>query len=146
MGKHMRSSVVMLILLAFCSTLLVQAQMQSVGGDFGRSWLDKYGGKPIPSDNANSLWAWGGAPKGYMVVGSQLYPNVNAEQWFYPGFLSNSTPILLNGSSSINSQNSMPTDFLSPDFVYYDPWTLAQITERPVVVRYPVIQQGSTLL
>lgn len=62
----------MLLLLAFCNTLFVQAQMQSVGGDFGRSWLDKYAGNPTTSDNVNNLWGWGGAPKGYIVVGSQL--------------------------------------------------------------------------
>jgi hypothetical protein len=142
----MKLSLVMLIFLAFCSALLVQAKMQNVGGDFGRSWLEKNAAKSITSYNDSNLWAWGGTPKGYSVIGSQLYPIIAPEQWFYPGFLSNSTPISLNGSSSINGQNSMPIDFLSHDFIYYDPWTLAQMTERPVVARYPLIHRGSTLL
>jgi hypothetical protein len=107
-----------------------------VGGDFGTSWLNKFGHVQTKQESSGSLWNWGTAPKGYMVMNGQLYPEIQPPEIVYPWFMTNTTPITINGSTTMNYRYYMPQDFLTPDFVN-DPWTLAQILERPVIVRYP---------
>jgi hypothetical protein len=59
--------------------------------------------------------------------------------------MSNTTPILINGTALLKNPSYIPPDFMSPDFAN-DPWYLAQIEERPVVVVYPAPVGRSTLL
>jgi hypothetical protein len=50
---------------------------QSVGGDFGKTWLSNFDAanpKPV-ENNSNSLWSWGSAPKGSMIFNGQLEPD-----------------------------------------------------------------------
>jgi len=100
---------------------------QSVGEDFGTSWLEKYGTKPISTmEIANGLWNWGAAPKGFGLHNGILYPPGTEPQWYYPTSYSDYTPIILNRTDlSINpSLNSLNVD----------PWLLAQLSGRPVVL------------
>jgi len=130
----------------FCSLCLGAAQMQNVGGEFGRSWLTQHGNKFVSADtnNSNDLWNWGGKPRGYDVYNGQLYPMLALPEYYYPLFMSNTTPILINATPSINNRNMLPVDFMSPELMG-DPWFLAQVTGQPVMVIYPANSQGSTL-
>ncbi len=101
---------------------------QNFGGDFGRSWLQQHGAMPSTANANNSLWNWGSAPKGYTVSNGNLYSTVYGPEWYYPDFMTNSTPIVINGTS-VNNAN-----YISPNFMYEDPWILAQITGQPVIV------------
>jgi hypothetical protein len=129
----MRTLMMALLALAIC-LVPAAAQVQSVGEDFGRSWLEKYGKKQVTSEGPENLWSWGGAPKGYAVSGGKLYPYSSLDQWYYPNFMASPSPIIINRTQVINDQNYISPDFLSPDFIS-DPWLLAQITGRPVVIR-----------
>jgi hypothetical protein len=52
---------------------------QSVSGDFARSWLnDLQAEKAKPTEEKDgSLWAWGGAPRGRIIVDGTLFPLPN---------------------------------------------------------------------
>lgn len=141
----MRILLILLIALALCS--LSFAMTQDVGGDFGHSWLIKYSNK-FASDKdskTNDLWNWGGKPRGYDVFNGKLYPMLAPAEWYYPAFTNNTTPIIMNGTALLNDRSLMPIDYLFPDFAN-DPWSIAQTTERPVMVRYPAGSGSNTLL
>ncbi|HWQ18247.1 MAG TPA: hypothetical protein VN455_00595 [Methanotrichaceae archaeon] len=132
----MRSMLIPLTLvLAVLGCGLAASQIQAVGGDFGKSWIGMNSNKFPTSDTQNSLWNWGGSPKGYERVGSTIQPVLAPSQVYYPSFMSNTTPVVVNGTTSWNN-NYMSPDFYSPDFVD-NPWMLAEILERPVIVKYP---------
>jgi hypothetical protein len=63
------------IFLAVCNAQ-PQSHAQNVGGDYGRSWLNASSGQspssPGASSSGNSLWNWGGAPKGRIAVNGKL--------------------------------------------------------------------------
>jgi len=105
---------------AFCSS-----SIQSVGGDFGRSWLEN-----LPEDESTSalpsgdLWSWGGMPVGKEIVDGQLVDSVhegmvviNGTDWM--GTVPQGTPLYLNNTSN-NSES------LTPFFLSDDPWIRAQ--------------------
>ena len=132
-------------------------QMQSVSGDFGKTWLSQNANKfaAAPStNNGNDLWNWGSKPQGYEVVNGQISPIIAPTQTIYPAFMTNTTPIVVNGTSwgrsNYISPDSTTPNFISPYYAFpdyiSDPWFLAQIMERPVIVRYPANTKGSRLL
>jgi hypothetical protein len=110
--------------------------MQDVGAEFGTSWLETYGTKPVSTlEIQKNLWDWGNAPKGYKVHNGVLYPPGFEPQWYYPSFLANNSPIILN--NTIASNYLMPSS-QSPNSLYTDPWLLSQLSGRPVaMVRVP---------
>ncbi len=137
----MRLLLILLIALTMCSLSLAMPMAQNVGGDYGKSWLTKNSDKFDSSSgndakNTNDLWTWGGKPQGYEVFNGKLYSLLAPTDWYYPAFTSNTTPIVVNGTALIKNRNSLPLDYLFPDFTS-DPWSLAQQTERPVMVIYP---------
>ncbi len=100
---------------------------QSVGEDFGTSWLENYGSKPISTmEIANNLWSWGSAPKGFALHNGTLYPPGTEPQWYYPNSYSDFSPIIINrtASSTFSPQSSLNVD----------PWLLSQLSGRPVVL------------
>jgi hypothetical protein len=106
---------------------------QSVGEDFGQTWLEQYGTQPASTvETHNNLWNWGQAPKGYSVLNGTLYPPGYLPQWYYPSIYSTDyNPIVLNDSVAGNYLTpSQSTSTLS----YVDPWLLAQLTGRPVQI------------
>ncbi len=146
----MKTLLIMLIAMILCSLSLALPQMdsmQNVGGDFGKSWLTQYSDKFVISsvNNSNDLWKWGGKPLGYEVFQGRLYPLLAPTEYYYPGFIANTTPIYLNGTALMRNQQLMYVDFMSPSFVS-DPWLMAQMTERPVVIVYPSEDKKHTLL
>ncbi len=151
MGLNMNALSIVILALALSiasdSLCLAAPQMQSVGGEFGQSWLTQYSNKFVTSstNNTNDLWRWGGKPRGYDVFSGKLYPILAPSEFYYPGFLTNETPIVVNGTALMRNQQSLYLDFMSQEF-WSDPWLLAQMTERPVVVVYPAEDGGSTLL
>jgi hypothetical protein len=122
----------------------IGSRYQDVGGDFGLSWLAKYGHTDAANntDKTDNLWDWGGKPKGYEVFNGTLYPLTDQTVWFYPAFMSDELPVIINGTALRYGRN-MPADFLIP---YYtsDPWLLAQLLERPVAVAYAGKNDGSS--
>jgi len=98
---------------------------QSVGEDFGTSWLDKHGTQPISTlEIANNLWNWGAAPKGFALHNGTLYPPGTEPQWYYPTSYTDFTPIIINRTDS--------GKFQAPTSLDVDPWLLAQLSGRPV--------------
>jgi hypothetical protein len=127
--------------MVFESSGIGAAQMQDVGEDFGKVWLEQYGNK-FPSADANKsqdLWSWGGQPRGYGIFKGELYPMLAAPEYYYPLIDGNATPIIINGTAA-NPVNYMTSEFMT------DPWFLAQITGQPVIVVHPGTDRGSTLL
>ena len=65
------------IFLAVCCAQS-QGYAQSVGGDYGRTWLNNFNTqytKPVVDNsysNGNDLWNWGSAPKGRVAVNGKL--------------------------------------------------------------------------
>ena len=63
--------ILLILLMAFCLAASAQVVsgaeiIQSVGGDFGRTWLNNYEAqnpKPTAQDSESNLSSWGGAPK-----------------------------------------------------------------------------------
>lgn len=99
---------------------------EDVGGDYGSSWLEKYGTMPVSTlETPNALWNWGSAPKGFVLRNGTLYPPGTAPQWYYPTSITDYSPIVINQTDLSNS----------PELgIFYmtDPWLLAQLTGRPV--------------
>jgi hypothetical protein len=118
--------------------------MQIVGEDFGKMWLEKYSDNPDSSDERNDLWSWGVIPRGYQVERGQLYPVLASTEWYFPLFPTNSTPLYLNGTAINRNRNYISQDFISPDSIG-DPWFLAQLLGRTVVIFYPSDNRASKL-
>jgi hypothetical protein len=135
---------------SLCSLSNALSPMQNVGEDYGRTWLTQYSNKFVTtsSNNTNDLWKWGGEPRGYEVFQGRLYPLLSPAELYYPGFITNSTPIFLNGTAYMRDQRYMYLNYIppytSPNSVT-DPWLLAQMTDRPIVVVYPAEDGRSTL-
>lgn len=141
--------VIIAVGLFICGHSPADSRMKNVGEDFGKSWLaqnsNKYAASASPSNGSKDLWAWGGKPLGYEIIKGEIYPQIAPTELYYPMFMSNSTPILINGTRLIQNSNYVPPEFALNGFVN-DPWYLAQLTERPVVVAYPAAGRASTLL
>jgi hypothetical protein len=113
---------------------------QSVGGDFGRSWVNNFmaQNQPAPEQNLKKdLWSWGGAPKGSTLIGGKLVPNANktstvnvSANWL--GDTSMEKPIVLNSTTPYGNYGTTGAP-LTPSFLSDDPWVLAQQLGRPVV-------------
>lgn len=129
----MRNWQISIVFIAMISAGAAIYDANYVGGNFGKSWLEQHGAHSFVSGAKNSLWNWGGSPHGYTTDGIKLYPSGYLDQWYYPAFVTNSTPILINISAA-NSGNRSLSTAPSADAVYEDPWVLAQITGRPVRV------------
>ncbi len=137
--------------IALCSLSSAVSPMQSVGGEFGQTWLTQYSNKLVTANanNTNDLWEWGGKPRGYDVYQGKLYSLLAPTEVYYPGFIANTTPIFVNGTALMRDHRFFYLDYMAPDFMtsgfMSDPWLLAQMTERPVVVMYPSEDRRSTL-
>lgn len=135
--------------LLICSHSPADSRIKNVGEDFGKSWLaqntNKFAAVASSSNGSKDLWAWGGKPLGYEVIKGEIYPRIAPTELYYPMFMSNSTPILINGTRLQQNSNYIPAEFALNGFVN-DPWYLAQLTERPVIVAYPAPGRASTLL
>ena len=98
----MKASLVAIICICVALVCIpLSCGFQSVGEDFGTSWLDKYGTKPVSTlEIANNLWNWGNAPKGFGLHDGVLYPPGTEPQWYYPTSYSDYTPIIINRTDS----------------------------------------------
>lgn len=110
--------------------MAVASDLKKVGGDFGRSWLNQ-NGTAFVTETKNSLWNWGSMPKGYTIVNGTAYPPGYGIQWYYPSFMTSSTPLIIN-RTAISRNTYNPPEYISPEFMYESPWILAQLTGRPV--------------
>lgn len=126
-----------LVVICICSSWIcipLSYGFQNTGEDFGESWLEKYGDKPISTfETPNDLWNWGNVPKGFQLHNGTLYPPGTWAQWYYPSTFSDYTPIIMNKTDSSN---------LLVNNLALDPWLMAQLSGRPV---YSVNEPKSTL-
>ena len=124
----MKASLVAIICICVSPICIpLSSGFQSVGGDFGTMWLEKYGTKPISTQEiANNLWNWGAAPKGYELHNGILYPPGTEPQFYYPSSFTDYTPIIINRTDASKFQAQTSLDV--------DPWLLAQLSGRPVVL------------
>jgi len=108
--------ILLILLMAFCLVASAQVvigaeKIQSVGGDFGRAWLDNYQAqnpKPTAQDSEANLSSWGGVPKGNISEGnnllnSQSTTNTLSQDWLgTTTILGNSSPLkndTINGTA-----------------------------------------------
>lgn len=113
---------------------------QTVGGDYGREWLNTffiYNDKPVTSDPVNDLWNWGGVPKGKLLEGGKLiddlrYINRTNITGDWLGERPLGAPVQLNLSRYAGLADGLP---LSPLYLSDDPWVRAQ--QLGTVVRTP---------
>ena len=87
--------------LLLCSFSYADTLMKNVGEDFGKSWLTQNSNKfaAITSNSSKTSGNREARPLGYEVSNGEIYPKIAPTEWYYPMFLSNSTPILINGTS-----------------------------------------------
>lgn len=125
------TSILVVLTIAASCLLPALAQPVQIGGDYGKSWLVNNGDRTVVREPSGGLWSWGTVPKGQYLTKGVLEP-IGASTIYYPSFVENSTPIILN--STTNLAGYFPPDFSSPYFMD-DPWFLAQLTGRPVIIR-----------
>jgi hypothetical protein len=151
----MKSIIILVLLFTLCITAYSQSsttgesgRFQSVGGDYGKSWISDFKSqneKP-KEDLKNDLWDWGGAPKGKKAVGGKLVddtdnltPQINfTANWL--GTLPTSTPLVLNATNPYGNYGRTAGSFnqapLTPLALSDDPWVLAQQLDRPVAFKW----------
>jgi hypothetical protein len=102
-----------------------ESRFQSVGGDYGQSWISSFkANNPQPTEESSSgssngsgsgsggnLWSWGSAPKGSMVVDGQLIVD--------PTYVLRNLTVTRNWLGETDSSN--------PTYTYTDPKTGNQI-------------------
>lgn len=82
-----------IVLLVLCMTVSAQSvvvsgvtgKFQSVGGDFGKTWitnLQAQNPKQSAQESKDTLWGWGTVPKGKALAGGQLVDAPN-NTWLY---------------------------------------------------------------
>jgi hypothetical protein len=168
----MKAIFAMIIIFALCASAFAQGltagsgssgqseKFQSVGGDFGRSWISEFKAQNNETekanqsdDKANDLWSWGNSPKGKKLVNGKLVdaPYYNwslynlSTNWLgdtsylgNPIYMNSSSPGYYGYNTTSGTYVSAP---LSPQYLSDDPWVLAQQLGRPVVsdnqVYYP---------
>lgn len=129
-----------------CSAQMTN-QFQSVGGDFGKSWISDFKAQnqhAADENLTNDLWNWGKTPKGKMIMGGKPVDSTNktyninyTANWL--GDIPVGSPVYFNSSSPYGNYgrdangNFVPAP-LSPMSLSDDPWILAQQLERPVVM------------
>jgi hypothetical protein len=105
---------ILCILLTSCHAQ-TKANFQSVGGDFGRTWLKDFLAenpeRQTKSQNSTTLWNWGGAPKGMMVQNGSLV----ADPYYYWRSL--------NYTSGWLGQAYVDPSIGYPVYAYVDPYT-----------------------
>ena len=103
--------ILLILLMAFCLVAYAQAvsgaeKIQSVGGDFGRAWLDNYQAQnpePKAQDSEDNLSSWGGAPKGNASVSSNLLNQQTATNLLGHDWLGVTTPLGIENNTKNNS-------------------------------------------
>jgi hypothetical protein len=132
-GSKMNVSAAMIACMSLAIIILSTAcGVQDVGGDFGRSWLSQHGMQPFSAtESHNGLWDFGDPPKGYTISNGILIPPGSGTQWYYPGIVANSTPIIINNTSEASNNYPVPNLELS---IPEDAWLLSQLTGRPIAI------------
>lgn len=128
----MRIGHIILMLLALSALFIASyaqsaGQYQSVGGDFGKTWISNFNAQnPAPAKNdskSNSLWSWGSAPKGRSIINGQLMN----DPYYYWKSLNLSSGWL--GQAYVDNKTGYPVfAFIDPytgypDYFYMDPKT-----------------------
>jgi len=124
----------LVILIALVMLLLPSfGQPTAVGGDYGRTWLTNYGNKNI-TPQATGLWDWGIIPKGQILSNGRL-TELGSAILIYPAFPTNLNPIVLNETTPTQMITSFNATQINNPALWEDPWTIAQMSERPVLYR-----------
>jgi hypothetical protein len=100
-------SLMALCLAASAQPVSCADKIQSVGGDFGRAWLEDYlaqNPRPSAAGGEDNLSSWGGAPRGNASVGSNLFNQQKATTPPVQDWLGITTPLGIEN----NAQNRSP--------------------------------------
>jgi hypothetical protein len=96
---------------------------QSVGGDFGRTWLSSSGsqasGTAAPAGNNSNLWGWGVVPKGKVLTGGKLVDQENttgltSTDWLQNKTVENSTSNSTNQTAAVKPHPFVISKTLGP--------------------------------
>lgn len=135
------------LLLSGCQAADSSNRFQSVGGDYGQSWISDF--KAANTDtsakedtSANSLWSWGTAPKGSMVVNGKL----QADPYYYWKSLNLSSGWIDDSYIDPYTGNQV-YGYIDPNtgetkYFYMDPNTGKPVytTYNPLVTSYEITQ------
>jgi hypothetical protein len=130
-GLLMRTLSIMVVM----ALLIVPAISQPtwVGGNFGDTWLAQYGNKNVVKQSSG-LWSWGTIPKGQMLSNGKL-TELSPGTVFFPAFLTNTTPIILNAMTPGEAIRRSNLSQISNPYLTEDPWFVAQTADQPVFFR-----------
>ena len=130
--------VVMIYLLAAGCYAQSAGRFQSVGGEYGQSWISTFkANNPQPtkeSGNGSDLWKWGSAPKGSMIANGKLV----VDPYYYWKALNYSTGWL--GDAYVDPYTGQQVySYVDPNtgiqrYFYIDP-----NTEKPVYTNEPSV-------
>jgi hypothetical protein len=110
------------------------SQPLSIGGTYGKSWLENYGSKDIVP-NSTGLWDWGSIPLGNILMNGKLMSIGNSGDTvlIFPAFPTNTTPILQNRPLMTSEYSGLPIADLSSPYISEDPWAVAQTIGQPIL-------------
>ena len=110
------------------------SQPLSIGGTYGKSWLENYGSKDIVS-NSTGLWDWGSIPLGNILMNGKLTSIGDSGDTVLitPAFPINMTPILQNRPLMTSEYSGLSIADLSSPYISEDPWAVAQTIGQPIL-------------
>ncbi len=125
------------LLIALGIALLVSisiGQPISIGGTYGKSWLEDYGSKNIVP-NSTGLWDWGHIPLGNILLNGKLMSigDYGDTVLILPAFPTNTTPILQNRALMTSDYSGLSVADLSSPYLMEDPWAVSQTIGQPIL-------------
>ena len=110
------------------------SQPLSIGGTYGKSWLENYGSKDIVP-NSTGLWDWGSIPLGNILMNGKLMSigNYGDTVLILPAFPTNTTPILQNRPLMTSEYSGLSIADLSSPYISEDPWSVSQTIGQPIL-------------
>lgn len=109
-------------------------QPLSIGGTYGKSWLENYGSKGVVP-NSTGLWDWGSIPLGNILLNGKLTSIGNSGDTvlIIPAFPINMTPIIQNRPLMVSGYSGLSVADLSSPYLSEDPWIVSQEIEQPIL-------------
>lgn len=128
----MRCQIIVLVI----ALLVIPAFSQplQISGGYGKQWLINTGSS-YQFPKATGMWDWGAVPKGKELSNGKL-TQTGPGLLIYPAFPGiNAAPIVLNATVPGAGLNASNQSMLRNPYIFDDPWTAAQMSDRPVLFR-----------
>jgi hypothetical protein len=122
------------LVIALLASLSI-GQPISIGGTYGKSWLEGYGSKNIVP-NSTGLWDWGHIPLGKILLKDGKLMSIGDSGdtvLIVPAFPTNTTPILQNRALMTSDYSGLSVADLSSPYLMEDPWAVSQTMGQPVL-------------